>query len=53
MQKSDENEDKCKKGDYQLIQYRILRTSTIRIVWQTVKRITSEILGVKTVKLLI
>ena len=31
----------------QLIQYQILRTSIIRIVWQTVRRITNEILGVK------
>ena len=30
-----------------MIQYQILRTSIIRIVWQTVRRITNEILGVK------
>ena len=30
-----------------LIQYQILRTSIIRIVWQTVRRITDEILGIK------
>ena len=34
-------------GMSQLIQYQILRTSIIRIVWQTVKRITNEILDVK------
>ena len=34
-------------GMSQLIQYQILRTSIIRIVWQTVRRITNEILGVK------
>ena len=30
-----------------MIQYQILRTSIIRIVWQTVRRITNEILGIK------
>ena len=30
-----------------LIQYQILRTTIIRIVWQTVKRITDEILSIK------
>ena len=33
--------------DYLLIQYQILHTYTIGIVWHTVGRITSEILGVK------
>ena len=32
---------------HQLIQYRILRSNIIKIVWQTVRRITAEILGVK------
>ena len=35
-QTSDENKEKCKLGDYQLIQYQILQTNIIRIVWQTV-----------------
>ena len=40
------------KGKYQLenylmIQYQILQTYIIRMVWQTVRRITKEILGVK------
>ena len=33
------------QGNYQLIQYQIPRTNVIRIVWQTVKRVTSEILA--------
>ena len=33
--------------DYLLIQYQILQTYIIGIVWQTVRRITNEILGVK------
>ena len=33
--------------DYKLIQYQILQTNIIRTVWQTVRRITHEILGVK------
>ena len=33
--------------DYKLIQYQILSTNIIRIVWQTVRRITNKILGVK------
>ena len=36
-----------KLGDYKLTQYQILQTNIIRIVWQTVRRITREILGVK------
>ena len=34
-------------GDYKLMQYQILQTNIIRIVWQTVGRITREILEVK------
>ena len=30
-----------------MTQYQILRTNIIRIVWQTVRRIIDEILGVK------
>ena len=39
-----------KLGDYKLMQYQILQTNMIRIVWQTVRRITREILGVKGCK---
>ena len=34
-------------GDYKLMQYQILQTNIIRIVWQTVRRITRELLEVK------
>ena len=36
-------------GDYQLIQYQnlILQNNTKRVIWQTVRRIANEILGVK------
>ena len=34
-------------GDYKLIQYQILQTNITRTVWQTVRRIANEILGVK------
>ena len=30
-----------------MIQYQILQTNIVRIIWQTVRRITNEILGVK------
>ena len=33
--------------DYKLTQYQILQTNITRTVWQTVRRITDEILGVK------
>ena len=33
--------------DYKLIQYQILQTNITRTVWQTVRRITNEILGAK------
>ena len=36
--------------DRWLIQNQILKTQIIRIVWQTVRRITNEILGVQGVK---
>ena len=36
--------------DYQLIQYQILRTNITRMVWQTVRRITYEILGMERLK---
>ena len=46
-QTSDENKEKYQLGDYKLIQYQILQTNIRRTVWQTVRRITNEILGVK------
>ena len=46
-QTSDENKEKYKSRDNSLIQDQILRTNIIRIEWQTVRRITSEILRVK------
>ena len=46
---SAKNSDKYKLGDYQLIQFQILQTSIIKIVWQTVKKNTNEILGDETV----
>ena len=47
--KSDENKVKYQLGDhdYKFIQYQILQTNLTRIAWQTVTRITNEILGVK------
>ena len=47
-QTSDENKEKDRLGDYQLIQYQILQNYITRTVWETVRRITYEILGVKT-----
>ena len=44
---SDENKEKYQLEYYKLIQYQILQTNTTRTVWQTVRRITNEILGVK------
>ena len=38
---------KYQSGDYWLIQFQILQTNITKIVWQTVRRITNEILGVK------
>ena len=46
-QTSNENKEKYQLGDYWLIQFQILQTNIIWIVWQTVRRITHEILGVK------
>ena len=46
-QTSGENIEKYQLGDYKLIQYQILQTNVMRTVWQTVRRITNEILGVK------
>ena len=36
-----------------MIQWQILQTNIMRIVWQTVRRITNEILGVKGLTLLL
>ena len=41
---------KYQLGDYYLIWYQILPTDIIRIVWETVRRITYEILRVKGLK---
>ena len=46
-QTSNENKEKYQLGDYKLIQYQILQTNITRTVWQIVRRITDEILGVK------
>ena len=46
MQASDDNKEKYQSWDYQWIQYQILQTNIMRIIWQTVRRITNEILRV-------
>ena len=46
----DKKKEKYQLGDYKLIQYQILWTNIIRIVWQPVGRITTEILEVKGLK---
>ena len=46
-QTSDENKEKYQLGDYKIIQYQILQTNIQRTVWEIVRRITNEILGVK------
>lgn len=40
-------EGKKKFKDYLLIQYQIHRTNSLRIAWQTLRRITNENLGEK------
>ena len=50
MQTSDENKEKYKLWDNRLIRYQILQANTMRIVWQTVGRITNEILGENRLK---
>ena len=47
MHRSYENKVKYQVGDYQLIQYQTLQIDIIRIVYQTVERITNEILRAK------
>ena len=39
--------EKYQLGDYFLIQYQILQTNIVRIIYQTVGRIANEILRVK------
>ena len=53
MQTKDENKEWYQSRDYQFIQYQILRTNIITIVWKSVRRITDEILGVEGFTLLI
>lgn len=43
----DESGEKYRLGDYTLIQCKILQTNILRVLSQTVRRITSAILGVK------
>ena len=49
-QNSDKNKEKISIGGLLVDYIQILQTNIIGIVWQTVKRITNEILGVKEVK---
>ena len=44
---SDENKENYQSEYYKFIQYQILPTNITRTVWQTVRRIKNEILGVK------
>ena len=46
-QRRGENKEKYQLGDHKLIQYQILQTTIIRTVWETVRRISNEILVVK------
>ena len=46
-QTNDENKEKYKLRGNELIQHQILQTNIMRTVWQIVRRITNEILGVK------
>ena len=46
-QTSDENKEKHQLGDYKLIQSQIIQTNITKTVWQIVRIITNEILGVK------
>ena len=51
-QTSEENRKKTRLGDYKLIQYQILQIEIMSILWQTVGRITYEILGIKGLSLM-
>ena len=46
-QTNDENKEKYQIGNYKLIKNKILQTNITRTVWQTVRKVTEEILGVK------
>ena len=46
-QTSDKNKEKYQLGDYKFIQYQLLQPNITRTIWQTVRRITNEILGNK------
>ncbi|RMX50549.1 hypothetical protein pdam_00008766, partial [Pocillopora damicornis] len=46
-QTTNENKERYQFGEYWLIQFQILQTNITEIVWQTIRRITNEILGVK------
>ena len=46
-QTGDKNKEKYQLWDYWLIKHQILQTNIMRIVRQTVRRITNLILGVK------
>ena len=52
MQTSDENKEKYQLGD-KLRQYQILQIYMIRNIWQTVRRITNEIMGVKGLRYIV
>ena len=51
-QTSDENKEKYQLKDYELIQYQILWTQITRTVWEIVRRITNDILGVKELRII-
>ena len=38
-------------GYYKFIQYQVLQTNNVKVVWQKVRRFTNEIFGVKALKL--
>ena len=44
---NDENKENYQLGDYWLTQYQILQTDIVGIVWQTVRIVINEILGLK------
>ena len=44
---SDENKENYQLEEYKFIQYQIFQTNITRTVWQTIRRIKNEILGVK------
>ena len=47
MQTGDKNKEKYQLGDFKLIQYQILQANNLRIMWQTVRRFSNEIMEVK------